>query len=455
MTNGHETVRLGDLEQNDYNPRTAPLRHGSDVDIDTESLAESIDAVGLDNALTVRPLDDGGYEVVTGERRYLALETKYDDDYQVPVDVRELSEDEARRLCRAENEEREDLSVMQQTWGWAESVTVEADGEEMSYAEYVEFLSTDVSTESLHVPSRDGVGVEALAGENQSKTKIHEWLSFLLLPRRARQWINSDDLPKRAARMIVRRVRNGKRGEYDAVDDPQVALGLMAELADTYGDPDGKYSNGIRGDQYDELQADIQSRVEEYHRRKEIAEEDTEQYADLLTERAVALRESITAVVEDDAISLNSDEIPAIDETDAVADIPADELASVGEQLRNSLGESADGLLDDAHDLETTARDIEKKRTNVKKALAAHDGECVYCRQEVEEQHLRDVIESYEDDAQAARDDSAELKDRASELREWKSTLNHDITNVEKAQESYNDAMETAQEFADGVVGDD
>ena len=45
-----------------------------DVEKNLDDLARSIQAVGLLEPIVVAPMDDGGYEVITGQRRYLAVE---------------------------------------------------------------------------------------------------------------------------------------------------------------------------------------------------------------------------------------------------------------------------------------------------------------------------------------------------------------------------------------------
>lgn len=80
-----------------------------------QQLAASVKEHGIIEPILVRPLNDGEYELVAGERRYraakdLGLET-------VPVVVRELSSDEALHLALVENLQREDLNPIEETEG--------------------------------------------------------------------------------------------------------------------------------------------------------------------------------------------------------------------------------------------------------------------------------------------------------------------------------------------------
>jgi ParB family chromosome partitioning protein len=78
-----------------------------------EELAESIKQHGLLQPLLVRPLKSGGYELVAGERRYRsAIKVGLT---EVPVVVRELSDEQAWQLALIENLQREDLNPIEET----------------------------------------------------------------------------------------------------------------------------------------------------------------------------------------------------------------------------------------------------------------------------------------------------------------------------------------------------
>ncbi|WP_084584805.1 ParB/RepB/Spo0J family partition protein [Thermus tengchongensis] len=80
-----------------------------------EALAESIREKGVLQPLLVRPLGDGKYAIVAGERRYRAA--RMAGLSEVPVRVVELSEKEARLLALVENLQREDLNPYEETVG--------------------------------------------------------------------------------------------------------------------------------------------------------------------------------------------------------------------------------------------------------------------------------------------------------------------------------------------------
>jgi ParB family chromosome partitioning protein len=80
-----------------------------------EALAQSIREKGVLQPLLVRPLGDGRYAIVAGERRYRAA--KMAGLTEVPVRVLEVSEKEARLLALVENLQREDLNPYEETLG--------------------------------------------------------------------------------------------------------------------------------------------------------------------------------------------------------------------------------------------------------------------------------------------------------------------------------------------------
>jgi ParB family chromosome partitioning protein len=94
-------------------PRPQPRRRFEEASL--EALADSIRAHGVLEPLLVRPLGDGRYAIVAGERRYRAA--RMAGLSEVPVRVVELSEKEARLFALVENLQREDLNPYEETVG--------------------------------------------------------------------------------------------------------------------------------------------------------------------------------------------------------------------------------------------------------------------------------------------------------------------------------------------------
>ncbi len=75
-------------------------------------LADSIRAQGILQAIIVRPLGEGRYEIVAGERRWRAAQLA--GLHEVPVVVRDLDDQAAMAMGLIENIQREDLNPMEE-----------------------------------------------------------------------------------------------------------------------------------------------------------------------------------------------------------------------------------------------------------------------------------------------------------------------------------------------------
>jgi ParB family chromosome partitioning protein len=76
-------------------------------------LVKSIQEHGILEPLLVRPLANGNYELVAGERRYRAAQELNFQD--VPIVSRELDEQQALQVALIENLQREDLNPLEET----------------------------------------------------------------------------------------------------------------------------------------------------------------------------------------------------------------------------------------------------------------------------------------------------------------------------------------------------
>lgn len=86
-----------------------PRRRFDDTALD--ALAESLRTSGLVQPVVVRPLAEGGYELIVGERRWQAARRAGID--RIPALVRDAAERERLELALVENVVREDLNPME------------------------------------------------------------------------------------------------------------------------------------------------------------------------------------------------------------------------------------------------------------------------------------------------------------------------------------------------------
>jgi ParB family chromosome partitioning protein len=78
-------------------------------------LAESIRVRGILQPVVVRPVDDGGYEILAGERRWRAAQLAGLE--RIPALVREVPDDAALGIGLIENIQREDLNPIEEAAG--------------------------------------------------------------------------------------------------------------------------------------------------------------------------------------------------------------------------------------------------------------------------------------------------------------------------------------------------
>ncbi len=109
---GPKTVNLSinEIEPNRSQPRQS---------FDDESLAQLSDSIklhGVIQPLLVRPIPDGGYQIVAGERRWRAA--RLAGLTEVPVVIRELDDSRAAQYTLVENLQREDLNPIEEARGF-------------------------------------------------------------------------------------------------------------------------------------------------------------------------------------------------------------------------------------------------------------------------------------------------------------------------------------------------
>ena len=102
-------LKIMDIEPNRDQPRKI---------FDEDALAELADSIakhGVIQPILVRPMPDCSYQLVAGERRGRA--SRMAGLTEVPVVIKELSDDEAMALALIENLQREDLNAIEEAQG--------------------------------------------------------------------------------------------------------------------------------------------------------------------------------------------------------------------------------------------------------------------------------------------------------------------------------------------------
>lgn len=108
----YESIPLAEMKVSKSNPR----KFISEADL--EELAASIKSIGIINPITVRPIVDGKkkFEIVSGERRFKAAKAAGLEN--VPVIVREISDEDVLEIQIIENLQRTDVHPLDEAEGF-------------------------------------------------------------------------------------------------------------------------------------------------------------------------------------------------------------------------------------------------------------------------------------------------------------------------------------------------
>ena len=106
------SVSISDLSRNPYQPR----QHFSEEKL--EELANSIKKNGIIQPIAVRPnkTENGKYEIVAGERRWMAAQRA--GLHEIPVTILDLSDVESLEVAIVENIQRDDLNPIEEARGY-------------------------------------------------------------------------------------------------------------------------------------------------------------------------------------------------------------------------------------------------------------------------------------------------------------------------------------------------
>lgn len=104
------TLRLSEIEPNKDQPRKFFRDEG------IEALAESIREHGILQPIVVRPLSNGCYQIVAGERRWRAARLAGLDE--VPVNIKEFNDIQTMQIAMVENLQRENLNPVEEARGY-------------------------------------------------------------------------------------------------------------------------------------------------------------------------------------------------------------------------------------------------------------------------------------------------------------------------------------------------
>ncbi len=103
--NATDNIDIGQIEVNPFQPRTNFDREA------LEELAASIKQLGIIQPITVREIDGGKYQIISGERRYRA--SLMAGLTEIPAYIRHADDNNMLELALVENIQREDLDAIE------------------------------------------------------------------------------------------------------------------------------------------------------------------------------------------------------------------------------------------------------------------------------------------------------------------------------------------------------
>jgi ParB family chromosome partitioning protein len=113
---GLRTVAIEAVQPSSLNPRTTFEQ------AELKELSESIRARGVVQPIVVRPIsgEAGGFEIIAGERRWRAAQAA--SLHEIPVIVRDLSDQQALEVAIIENVQRTDLNAIEEATGYRQLI---------------------------------------------------------------------------------------------------------------------------------------------------------------------------------------------------------------------------------------------------------------------------------------------------------------------------------------------
>ena len=150
-------------------------RHSADTDADIAELAQTIEENGLFSPISIRPRENGRYEIVFGERRWRAFRLLERDT--IPCFVKDLDDTQAQIERIVENFQRRDPSFMEQ--GEAVAALMELTDRDVS--EVANRLGQSISwvRRRAKLPNLIPAWREELAQDNTPYTAIHDSVNKL------------------------------------------------------------------------------------------------------------------------------------------------------------------------------------------------------------------------------------------------------------------------------------
>ncbi len=196
-----------------------------------QQLGESIRTRGMLQPVLLRPVGEGRYELIAGERRWRAAQRAQ--LQEVPAVLREVDEDESAVLALVENLQREDLNAVEQARGLHK--LVQEQGLSHEQAGHLVGASRSAVSNLLRLLELPAAVQQMLI---RGELEMAHGRALLGLPRTQQtavaRRVAAQQLSVRQTESLVRRSTAGKGRKRRGAPDPDVAR-LERELGDALG----------------------------------------------------------------------------------------------------------------------------------------------------------------------------------------------------------------------------
>lgn len=211
-------------------------------------LADSIRVTGVVQPVVLRPAQGGRFQLVAGERRWLA--SKRAGKATIPAIVRQISNEQAMEITIIENLQREDLNPMEQARAFErlsrefgltqEQIASRTGKDRTSIANFIRMLKLPItvqdSLESGALTFGHGKVLVSLAGfpeqlEKAAHEVLHKQLSVRQTEELVAKLLNPDTAekkPESPAQLVDPNVREAQR-------NLERSLGVKVEIRDRHG----------------------------------------------------------------------------------------------------------------------------------------------------------------------------------------------------------------------------
>jgi len=248
-----KTLPIDQIQRGQYQPRKE-FEPGA-----LEELASSIKAQGLIQPIVVRSVRNDKYEIIAGERRWRACQLA--EMHDIPVVIRDVSDQVAMCMALIENIQREDLNPLEEAEA-LQRLILEFDMTHEDVADAVGRSRSSVSN-LLRLMDLSSAAKQLLRSGEIEMGHARAILSLSAADQTAlAKKVASQSLSVRATEKLVREMQNSKKVEKKKVAkniDPNI-LNLQQELSEKLGAeviiqhrPNGKGSLQIQYHSLDQL----------------------------------------------------------------------------------------------------------------------------------------------------------------------------------------------------------